>query len=479
MVSQQATRCAISAFASFRMGQSRNQPNNHTMLYLGRCYKYMRQAISSCVSVDLFYACYIVFKLANFMNESIDTLFSHFWGMHEILNSLKATPTSAQEWEWQWLDGLVFDSLGGLWWKLKYNELFQNPHSFAIHIKTVCSMLHSAEVYAPRTRDSQERDYLIWKITRLEISIIWYFSYYLLLVNHIGEEKGTKTTIDRTAAVTTTLIHLLDQFIESLALLDDPISRITESLVDASISTPTHLDISQILRDCLYFSAVVIRHFLTSVEVDRTDSQVENAAIYLYRMSVHLKESMYIPRRCDIRCVFLAGLVLAKSRFPNGNTSIISWAKSRRERLHQSTAGNSSGWFRQAAVELLVARSIASSAISRPNWTVLVMERNIHIEVGKQQFVAGPSSTFYPRLHIFELSGALDIDVGLPLDLFWVHEVQLLLHSTRSRLGMRWNLSFTIYIVRVLFSELVDRQEICKIPSYCTFPNTPPFLCPV
>src|SRR5438045_610719 len=49
MISSEATRCAILAFASFR--KSGSQHNHHTMKYLGRCYKSVRQSLSSCPSL--------------------------------------------------------------------------------------------------------------------------------------------------------------------------------------------------------------------------------------------------------------------------------------------------------------------------------------------------------------------------------------------------------------------------------------------
>ena len=86
MISSKATRCAIFACASFH--RSGRRSTKHTTEYLWQYYKYMREAMSSNVTVDFIYTCFVMFLLSSTTLESFDTIWNHFFGLFEIIKYL-------------------------------------------------------------------------------------------------------------------------------------------------------------------------------------------------------------------------------------------------------------------------------------------------------------------------------------------------------------------------------------------------------
>jgi hypothetical protein len=88
--SSPTVRCAVLSLASVlkTLGCS----SSHTCLYLGRCYSYLREALSRSPEIDHAYACYLLIKVAVCMSDTLSA-HVHLLGMHKIIKVLKSRPS--------------------------------------------------------------------------------------------------------------------------------------------------------------------------------------------------------------------------------------------------------------------------------------------------------------------------------------------------------------------------------------------------
>lgn len=323
LISSQPMRYAAMAYASFR--RSKSQPSEDTLQYLGLCLKYIHHAISTSVGFDLAYTCSTLINLAVEMNESVETISSHIFGLYSIMKYLNSK-SLVQEWEWLWMDRMFSVTLRGLHWRLDPLSL-QNSRLFAIQIEQMYNMLEDYRHYGPTALSSQP---LHWSLFRLNVYIRHYFSYYLLLVNNaVGDNR--KVMPNETTAVASTLIHLIQQFIEILPQYDDQLldslwrlSQIDRNHYVQLTIQDTSFSMFDIDHLSTYLSAILIRKMVPGLrKSDETEFPAHISAICLCKISALAPTEDWYWLRINIKNLFLAGLVLTKSRHPEGNLSIL------------------------------------------------------------------------------------------------------------------------------------------------------------
>lgn len=330
LVSAQALRYAVMGFGSHM--KSGNQSGEHTILYLGRCYEHIHRAIFHSPTVELIYVCYTLFRLALFMDESIETIFIHLSGFHAVRQYLKSNPCSVEEWEWNWMEALWLDALVNLSYKLDN----RNISVFSQTIKEVCGMLDEL---------NNENDQAVLNLEtphsrrfQLQIYIQYYFTYYVLLVSGVLEDETNQATRE----TTDTLASLTKRFVEFLPQYNDQLPGCLQKLAQTELgdnlqsSIPTsplsNFDFTSLF---LYSFAMYINNILALQGSRRDNSAAYISALYLYHnVIVSKRENPHItPRRKDIVLLLFVGFVLMRLRYPGGNCRRYSDADVRRKRV--------------------------------------------------------------------------------------------------------------------------------------------------
>lgn len=308
-------RLAVMALASFHKNGGRSE--EHTLLYLGECYKLIRESLSVSVDVPLVYVAYTLNKVATCMHEPSRTIWWHLSGLCNIMVNLN--PSAIATSEKQWIEGLRLDALLGLYWSMRAELLSGDTDRFAGRMKTVCDfLLQKYPMQDLETLSDQRRpsDYLI---VRLQIYMDYFFIYYLLLVNGV---TGTDTvpTSDIVSNTERFLIKIITQVIELLPRYNPRILDAIRALeqVDFNFSNPA-MKIWETFPKAgslaLYLSAKFIRLSLTQTPCDHPEAR--SLGTILSRLSVAGQLSSR-KARIDVKSLILAGSVLKSSWHPEG-----------------------------------------------------------------------------------------------------------------------------------------------------------------
>ena len=325
MISSKATRCAISAFASFT--KSGILSTEHTMQYLGRCYKYMREAISSPPSLDLIYACYVIFLLSNRMTESIDTICIHFYGLLEVIKYLQRSSSEIPKWEWRRIEVIQLVSLAVLWGTL-LGILLNKPDVFTIRIRKVCCRLDQTFCPTLAMSGNGYEENLLWSLIRLNIYIPYHSAHYLSLLEHVGEESSSILT-DEAMIVSETLTRILHEYTETFSrhdirLLDNIQNVLQFDLDNFSLSSAPSLTLDAALHVFKFLSVVAIKNMLAFPKFNGTKPQVDSTALSLYKMSILfglLELDKNAQAFIEVPFIFLTALLIPRSHYPEGNYS--------------------------------------------------------------------------------------------------------------------------------------------------------------
>ena len=329
VVWEEPMRYAAMADASYRMATSRRSryqcpPSEHTLQYLGQCHKYLQDAISTSVSFDLIYACHTLIKLACRMEEPIQTIQIHLFGLCQIIKSL-VTTTDERNWE----DAQAFwlNSLWSVYGQLR-RLLPQCRPVFTIQVKKAVSVIEDfPHIISTGLRRS-------WRIIQLRTYIDYYFAYYLTVINQVADRREVGT--DEKTTVANTLIYHVDELIELILQdsgyqLRDVVHKIDQIRLEHHIEpitedTPTLLGLDEydLFDAAVYLSLLHFRTLLLTGEShhDR-HSAAELSAISLFQVSAlrvaFSTDSWWNPIEDDLRDLCFMALVLTKCHFPAGD----------------------------------------------------------------------------------------------------------------------------------------------------------------
>ena len=316
LVTAQALQYAVMGFGSYM--KSGDQTREHTILYIGRCYEYTRLAILHSPTVELIYVSYILFRLAIFMDESIETISIHLSGFHAVRKYLKSNPWLVEEWEWDWMDALWLDALVNLSHKLDNGD----PSTFSREIKNVCGMLDELNNENHQATSNFQTPHG----REVSICIQYYFTYYVLLISGVLKDESNhaaRKTANTLGLLTQKFVEFLPQYNDQLPFYIQKLAR-TELMYDLQSSIPTPpLSNSDFTFLFVYSFAMYINKIL-ALQATHSDNYLACAStLYLYHNFKHSKrENPYInPRRKDIVLLLFTGYVLTRLGYRRGNSS--------------------------------------------------------------------------------------------------------------------------------------------------------------
>lgn len=303
MLSSKPLRCAALAYASFHKAQ---QLNLHTLQYLDRCFKCMREALSNSVAVDLVYACYLLSKVVD--DNAVEMTYSHLLGLSKIMKCIKSGPNKVEEWEWGWMEGLWLEGLVNLYCRLQRLSL-QSPQYTATKVRQVCNMLLGYQLHGVVNTAL----YLVY----LETVLFYHSTYYLLLINHVfDDESVVEATQTRAAAnelssliegLTEFLPYFSKRFTGDIQKLWDPIDVEHEFI-------PKSRQISDFGCLSIFFSTKLFSLRVASKDLAPENSVEMLLARSLCRLSVLIDHSPQVGILNEIKILFLAGLSLTQAR---------------------------------------------------------------------------------------------------------------------------------------------------------------------
>jgi hypothetical protein len=319
LLSSETLRCAALAVASSHIASENS--TQYFYQYLDRCYRRMRKAISGPISVDLAYAC---FMLAKVDSENANPV--HLIGLQKIIAHLDLEPGGLIEWESRWLQGLLIE---GLWClRDRLVSLTMDVNLTKTQVQKVCDLLRSTISWRPSLSRSAQF---------LKTVYFYYSTYVLLLLSGVVDDRSTGTTTEL-SIFTGELQHLTtrlsDRLLQNrlfLTVLQDFRSQNLpecECYYDwthryhACPRDPLHYSIYvQIPPLQCYFGSKLIYRMLENGDRESTD--IIEWACDLYHLAslmgpMNRSHSMEIWDIVEVGMLFLTGMVMTKSRHPEG-----------------------------------------------------------------------------------------------------------------------------------------------------------------
>jgi hypothetical protein len=321
-ISSKPLRYAVLAHASFKkMGPD----SIDTLRYLGQCYKCLHEAVAKSDFMDVVYTGFTLICLAIQLDEPVETMLSHIWGVCRSLQRLDGTTSELTLEEWFWMREIWQEIFTRIFVRLSRLR-YQDWAALTSHIEKINDLLEaSAGFLLEQNLDRQVpmmRDAIWQRVKVLGVYMQYYFSYYLLRVN-LGASDGNEQLTTRVAS---SLREILRQMMEFIPRLDDGrlfdyIGKVGANPFAAKFEFPPSVAILL----SLYYSALLIDSIVAPVSNQSSHTNTFSA-ILLCRVSLPSTVLANHDLRLKIRNLFLAGLILSKSLYPTG-ISILVYAK--------------------------------------------------------------------------------------------------------------------------------------------------------
>lgn len=321
-------RLAVLSYASFyKAGSKLSIP---ALQYFGRCLLSIINATSVLRTVDLLYAVYTLIILAFENEEPINTVLIHLSRICRDFNSLAHPGNGLDIREYLWMERLWQNMFHRLYGYLLENRSLS---AVAIYMESIYQILQNSEfLLEPDPRESivfseDKYDPAIQKVQTAAIYMQYYFCHYLLQINLAVNDRRI-VTAPLTVKLSQVLHHIVTsisqvkhkKFLESFQTLsqfnfNDYIQSGGES---HQLPTDVHGGLRYGFAFSLYFSAMLINSTLDAAP----DPAAYYAAISLSKIIVlrPTRPTEYpFSYFFDVRNLFLAGLILTRSRYPAGN----------------------------------------------------------------------------------------------------------------------------------------------------------------
>jgi hypothetical protein len=304
-------RSAALAWASFGMSKNSRQ---HTFQFLDRCYKRLRQAISGPGSIDVAYGVYL---LARISYRTCDP--THLVGLGKIIECLQVEPNGLFEWEFDCLFELYCRALRFHWTGLY--DFSMDVILFTSHVRKVCdSIMNILRGTTPGRTASIAGHW--W---HLEAVQFYYSTYSLLLLNDVPDDQSIGETSEL-SVITTELRRVTELISERLffvpGFVGDTMQPFDFQSYEDSFTQyyPFFHEVEQ------YFIWIIFLRMLENC--DRENPELQQSALRLYDLATCMvRRPTLFHESKAVRALLLSGLVLTKSRHPEGNTAIESMLK--------------------------------------------------------------------------------------------------------------------------------------------------------
>ena len=270
LLSSDILRPAALAWASFVMSKN---SQHHAFQYLDRCYKRLSQALSGTISVDVGYAVYMLAMISIRTDDS-----THLIGLGKVIECLQVQRNGLIDWELKRLLYLYYHALSCSALRLAF--LSMGIGQIKTHVRQVCDSIPN--MFPSILAISELRS----RLKFLGIFQFYYSTYSLLLLNGVVDDRN------------------VGQVTELSAIMSE-LHQITEIHAQSSVDDMHRLDIQS-------FSSMVFLRMLENC--DRESPDIQQSALILYNIvALRRPESMV-----NIKALLLSGLILTKSRYPEG-----------------------------------------------------------------------------------------------------------------------------------------------------------------
>ena len=316
---------AALSYASFGVA---DRPTAETFEYLGRCYKHLIEAISAGAILEVIYTSYTILVLGFKMKESWDIILTHLSGVFQALKNLDLAQVKVQDRELMWMERLWQNILHKVWFRLKSLGIHDSS-MFARSMETICGILESGPSSQSQAVSQFPNDYfdepvaLLHEAHTLGIYMHFYSSHYIVhCSNQILDYESKSLTLD---LVLDGVMEILGKikFVrlrEELQLLFQFDFNAFINLINNDNEPPT-LRLRYRVVLSLYFFVIIMKGWLLDdygceeVSYSSFVAAMSLCQIALAQYPMHVED--ICPFRFEIRNLFLAALVLGKSRYRN------------------------------------------------------------------------------------------------------------------------------------------------------------------
>jgi len=317
-------RYALLATAALRFDGGKPQ---RVLQYLGLCYQQLQKAISDASLVDVVYGSYLVSQLAMEI-ESPSVISIHCLGLSQSLKLLAATPKALTPNEWFSLEHSCLSAFVRIrkdytprLLKQSSSKEFQMS-TFAQEIEKLFAQAQTCysnclipkEVLAAQSLDVQTA----LTFSRLGNSFGFYLYYYLWRLNNPSRHSPL---IEELAGELHRVVKDLTDFLPRYNLrLRNEIQNLTQTDLGDFPWPRFRLPMDKRDVECcsLYFTATLVNSTLLSPITPQNDLLAIQSAVGLCSCFASDEFEMCGLQRNWPRNIFLAGLILKGSQFPNG-----------------------------------------------------------------------------------------------------------------------------------------------------------------
>jgi hypothetical protein len=295
-------RSAALAWASFGMAGNSNQ---YTFQYLDRCYKRLRQVLSGPVSVDVAYAVSLLARISPWSDTT------HLVGLGKIIACLQVDPNGLFEWELDCLVQLYYQALVLHWARL--SDFSMDVVLITTHVRKVCDSI--LNIFRNTSVDSLPATSKYFQVVQF-----YYSTYSLLLLNGVLCDRSIGETSE--LSVITTELHRITCQLISKRLSGVPGFVDAMQRFDFRSYQDNFTDWYPFFDEMAQYLSWII--FLRMLEnCDRENPELQQSAHRLYDLAACMAGRDNFSRRMgEVQALVLSGLVLTKSRHPEGTTAI-------------------------------------------------------------------------------------------------------------------------------------------------------------
>lgn len=331
-ISSKPLRYAVLALASAL--KEGDDGSVHSLEYMDQAYRYTREALSDSLFIDIFYTSFVMIQLELNFKQSLETTFIHLRGVSRALDRLNVDPSGLTTDELLWMEKLWRKIFCSLYHK-RLKPLRPRPSILAASVEAIIGIIDSHWFVLPSNyTHPQTQTLLEHRMRTLDIYLHYYHLRYLLDVNRVDgtqdQSQGWTNTKPALQQCLRQVIELgrhlgLPRQIRNLSgihLSDNPRRQEENSTAAGDLVSRSRAIIQHQLL-ALYSLAVLIDCTLVDPASDDINAEAREAAKSLCRISATAPNRSQSSAH-EIRNLFLAGLVLTKSRCPTGGPSSIS-----------------------------------------------------------------------------------------------------------------------------------------------------------
>jgi hypothetical protein len=325
-ISSKLLRYAMLAVASSRKDGSESiQSSDHMACW----YQCMRQAISNASFLDIIYSNYVVFRRGLEIHEPLDTLLIYLQGVTEGIKGLKNHPPDITVEELLWTERMWRGNYYPLIFEYLRPLRFE-PETLARYIDEICLGFDVLWPWLPSNLASRTASPSPWILEHqprtLELYLYYYFLRYLLYVDRAGVmDSDSQRRLECVAAPLRKVLQRIVQLGHKQGRAD--LFRKISGMTLASTTIPENraYTIFQLQQLSVYCFAFLLDSMLVVPQTPQSHHITISAALaQCYISSLMPATAQYM--NFQMKFLFVSGLVLTTSQYPEGETVTVNSA---------------------------------------------------------------------------------------------------------------------------------------------------------